>query len=432
MNCNVFTENLDKFIADDIPEYLKLDMKKHMMACQSCRMFYEEELLIEKALYDTLNVDDIIFESQKQNIMSKIDANKYKKSNTINFKMYRNLLKIGVPIAAAITIALFMNPLSSFQKDNGAIQQIAKDNTKIPQEQSDTNVSGDTSKPGIQHEDGTGLLEEIAKVPSSQDKAGLNSNEKTFDNHDINKGLNSNAGNHIGNNSDKETITNPGGQNSNNPVNNGEAINDNDKPNEDTDDGNTDDNIDVPSIDDENELPEDIPSLAVSGVQPAFVAEGLSLRVPLSFTKEPLDLSVQYKLLDYWNESPDKSFAYYLLRNEDLLYVRDVLNKENWCLELKIDHREATPKYIGWDDNDTIFIVFQESEGEINFGEELYIVDVKTGDALMIYRTFDSKRSIVDIKREGKNIKLKINANKYDNYSNSYDEYTVYNVPTDV
>lgn len=432
MNCNVFTKNLDKFIADDIPEYLKLDMKKHMMACQNCRMLYEEELLLERALYDTLSVDDIIFESQKQNIMNKIDVNKYRKNNTINFKMYKNLLKIGVPIAAAITIAFFMNPLSSFQNGNGTIQQIAKDNTKIHQNQIDNNVPRDQSKLEIQQKDETKTIEKIAKVSNNNDKIESNSNEKIFDKHDANKDSYINAGGHIGNNSDKTSVTKPDDGNSHNPVNNGEAINDNEKPNEDVDDKNTSDNIEEPIVDDDKELPEETPSLAVSGVQPAFVAEGLSLRVPVSFTKKPLDLSVQYKLLDYWNESPDKSFAYYLLRNEDMLYVRDVLNKENWCLELKIDHRESTPKYIGWDDNDTLFIVFQESEGEINFGEELYTVDVKTGNALMIYRTFDSKRSIVDIKREGENIKLKINTNKYNNYSNSYDEYTVYNVPTDI
>jgi hypothetical protein len=164
-----------------------------------------------------------------------------------------------------------------------------------------------------------------------------------------------------------------------------------------------------------------------------FGRVGVPVRIPIIFNKKPVDVSLQYKLLGLWNESPDKSFGFYLPKEgeypEERLYIRDVYNKSNWYLELNFAYRKAKPKYIKWDSENSLFIVFEGKENEVNCAEELYMVNVKTGEALMIYKVLNDNKGIVDVVRENDDIKIKIDIDKYDDHNEIYEESIIYDAP---
>lgn len=423
MNCRVFTENLERFIEEDMPEELKKEMKAHMISCESCRRLYEDELFIEKAFKEALSIDDVIFESQKDKIMSKIDKIKYVKSYHKNYKVYKSLLKIGGPIAAAIAFIVLINPLSRFQIiTNKSAEKTAQEN-KVE--------TYDNIYPS-QDKKETNKAKDIAIIDKSNEKfvadnttKGLSENRETESIPEENI-------------SNKQAITQDA--NVSNGINNNigkDTVKEIDK------DTNKELNMEIaqePLLENDDETRQENNGFAVEEIEeeqkkiwPSFAGGGIPLRIPVNFNRKPVEVSMQYKLLDLWNVSPDKDFGFYLPSEESYpegrLYIRDIYNKENWYLELSFAHRKAQPKYIKWDNGDNLFVIFKESKNELSYGEELYMVNVRTGDALLVYKVVSDNKSILEVSRENNDIRLKIDVNKYDNHNKVYEEYMIYDVP---
>ena len=432
MNCRMFREKLNSFISGDVPEELTKEMQIHMLSCELCRRLYEEELFIEKAFEEALNFDDIVFESQKDKIMSKIDKSKYASNGHKDYRPYRNMIKIGAPIAAAIAFIVLINPISRFNIiENNQISKGTQENKLGVQEnmklkQNEKNINADLSnkvnekfsiKSSPENMGGDSLKKDLPKKIAKSNS--VSKQEKVVGRDDKTEGslnieLNGNINDEY-KSSSNSTV--------NGTVKEGEAL---DKA-EGADGGiNTllpeDNKIAVEEIEEDQKK-----------IKLLFARVGVPVRIPIIFNKKPADVSLQYKLLDSWNQSPDKSFGFYLPKEgeypEERLYIRDVYNKSNWYLELNFAYRKAKPKYIKWDSENSLFIVFEEKENEVNYGEELYMVNAKTGEALMIYKVLNDNKGIVDVVRESDDIKIKIDTNKYDKDNKIYEESIIYNAP---
>ncbi|QGU96451.1 hypothetical protein GOM49_16295 [Clostridium bovifaecis] len=324
MNCRVFTERLDRFITGDIPEDQKKEMQIHMISCESCRRLYEDELFIEKAFIEALSIDDTIFESQKDKIMSKIDKNKYVKSYRKDYKVYKNLLKVGGPVAAAIAFILLINPLSRFQIiNNKSAEKVAQEskietyNSIYPaQDKKETNeakdattihksnekfTANDTTKSLSKNKDAENALED--NITSKQD-AAVN----------IDGEIKSKVSGEVSNNVKRETIKEIDkdiNENISEGIAQGPSIRDNSGSDQ------INNGFTIQEIEEEQKK-----------VWPSFAGGGIPLRIPVSFNKKPVEVSMQYKLLDLWNVSPDKNFGFYLQNEESYpegrLYIRDI------------------------------------------------------------------------------------------------------------
>lgn len=425
MNCRLFKEKLEDFIRDDISEILKKEMESHMLSCSHCKRFYEDEIFINKAFEETLSIDEIAFKSQKDRILESIDKNRYNKTTYKSYKFYRSILKTGAPIAAAIAFILLINPLSKLQIiDNSANQSVQETEDKTI----NNNVYRD-SKNRIAMGDDTDKSDKLSKkstgeIIAEKSDGIISVNDSSKKNNNIKEEANV-IEDIIGNEDDS--------------MNTGKhPITEDDKGMENIEDidnvGEVPENSGNEKIEQDNEEPiiEEIDD-NVKEVLPSFGRLGISLSVPLNFPKTIVDSNTQYELLGSWNQSLDNKFDFYLPKrqsyNTERLYIKNLFNKDMWYLDLASPYREMKPKYIKWDNNDNLFIVFEEAINETICREELYIVNAETGDALMIYKVLDDSKSIIDVTRENNNIKLKIDINKYDN-NDFYQEYTVYDAPS--
>jgi hypothetical protein len=431
MNCKVFMENLNSFVSEDIPRKLAKEMQIHMLSCESCRRFYEEELFIEKAFEEALNFDDIVFESQKDKIMSRIDKDKYAGTGHKDYRSYRNMIKIGGPIAAAIAFIVLINPISRFQIiENNQISKGTQENKpgvqeNIKPQQNKKNINTDLSdkmneefsiKPETENM-GRGSLKKGLSKKIAQSNSASKQEEAAGINDKIEDSLNTELNGNINDKYNSSNSTVDG------IVKEGEVTDKTENIDTDRNPSSPEDNgIAIEEIEEDQKK-----------IKSFFARGGVPVRIPIIFNKKPADISLQYRLLDLWNESQNKSFGFYLPKEgeypEERLYIRDVYNKSNWYLELNFAYRKAKPKYIKWDNGNTLFIVFEEDENEVNCGEELYIVNVKTGEALMIYKVLNDNKGIVDVVRENDDIKIKININKYNDHNEIYEESIIYNAP---
>lgn len=429
MRCKLFTEKIDSFISGEMPEEFKTEMKIHMLSCEECRRLYEDELFIEKAFEESLNMDDIVFKSQKDKIMASIDKNKYNNVHTKEHRVHKSWIKVGAPIAAAITFIVLINPSSKFKVLDKAATNKVIEEVKSQAENSDMSSSNNAAS--SKENSIAGNDDSISyKVEDSQSNNASNMSEESSNSildHDIEKEVafiddtrtadedNRNQEEVKGNSSDNNIIE--------------------------------EENKDIVIVDKESEEPKNIGNennnqgveeSVVEKIEdskkeiiPSFAKAGITLRVPLSFSKKMVNSSIQHELLNSWEQSLDKKYNFYLSNKEAntvrKLYIQDLYSKNMWCLELTFPYREVYPKYVKWDSNSNVFVVFEEIINETTYREELYTVNVETGEGFMIYKVLDDNKSIVDVTRDNNNVKLKIDNNKYDNINKSYEEYTINN-----
>ncbi|MDF2674248.1 MAG: hypothetical protein K0R09_2516, partial [Clostridiales bacterium] len=108
ISCLSFKKRLNDFINNSITDDLKTSMEDHVQNCELCQTLYEEELKIEKAFKDVINIRNINFNSSRDEIIKGIDKNRYNKSfsNKLFYRVKRNI------IAYAASAVLFFSIVS--------------------------------------------------------------------------------------------------------------------------------------------------------------------------------------------------------------------------------------------------------------------------------------------------------------------------------
>ncbi len=104
ISCLTFKKRLYDFIYGSISEDLKRSMEDHIQNCVDCQKIYKEEIQVEKAFKDVINIRTAKFSSSRDEIMKYIDKNRYNKSfsNKLYFRMKKNIV-----VYAASAVLLF-------------------------------------------------------------------------------------------------------------------------------------------------------------------------------------------------------------------------------------------------------------------------------------------------------------------------------------
>lgn len=379
MNCNIFTENLSKFIEDDLEEGMKFKMEEHMMQCEACRQLYDEELLMEKAFAEALSFEDVSFSSQKEQIMSKIDENKYK-SYTPKI-VNRGLLgyfKIVGPIAAAILFVVLINPISRFKvmddlstenKESlkkAAIEDKANSSNNYIQsvetgDKQDTSISMKEDNPGAKEEVSSKNISE-----NTNNNVTITSTETTEDNNI--------AALDIQDNSNTEENGDKGGNNKMNSI----------------------------------------------------AGETEDLNKSITFEKQIISSENLNKSFNNNIKSPYSDLSASIADKKDSsieeIYIEDINKKVRWSLNEDFKDRSVFTSFIKWADNENLFVIIDEVRDNIIISEELYVLNVNNGKAIEVYEIRNNNKKIEDVNKVNEDIELKLSGIKDDNQEKVYVE----------
>jgi hypothetical protein len=108
-----------------------------------------------------------------------------------------------------------------------------------------------------------------------------------------------------------------------------------------------------------------------------------------------------------WENFPDgKSSAVIDVRPEGdvdfgihLIYIKNTTTNEIVKYEVINNERQYTPRNIEWWDNEHLIIVAGLGYGTIEYGSEVYSLDVNSGKLSSLYQRKDKKYQILDVKK---------------------------------
>ncbi|MGY0373481.1 DUF4652 domain-containing protein [Clostridium sp. JNZ J1-5] len=387
MNCSIFTENLEAYIARDIPEDLALMMDEHILECETCRELYKEEILLENAITEALSLEDVILESQKDKIMNRIDKNKYKiTTNNIEKVNKMRYFKITAPIAAAILFIILINPTKIFEnfesksnslkQENSISSQDIKDavnpsNNIVMKDKEETN-----SKKTADLKEGSNLEEKETSIEKSN-----NISKKDIIKDNTKNQLNNRQETSSKIENDKAIDTSK--ENDNEPINN-------------------------------------------------FVDDNKNLEMQVKFHKNYVNDKEIVKSLGGGIKSPNDKFIASIKKSDiylEKIYIKDLIKNETWSLETNINDKKSLPNYIEWWDDEKLFVVIRDKKDDY-LTEKLYMLNVNNGIAYKVYTLSDSNRGIIDINKiDDNDIELKVRINPNDNQDKDYMEsYIIHNI----
>lgn len=387
MNCSIFTENLEAYIARDIPEDLALMMDEHILECETCRELYKEEILLENAITEALSLEDVILESQKDKIMNRVDKNKYKiTTNNIEKVNKMRYFKITAPIAAAILFIILINPTKIFEnfesksnslkQENSISSQDIKDavnpsNNIVMKDKEETN-----SKKTADLKEGSNLEEKETSIEKSN-----NISKKDIIKDNTKNQLNNRQETSSKIENDKAIDTSK--ENDNEPINN-------------------------------------------------FVDDNKNLEMQVKFHKNYVNDKEIVKSLGGGIKSPNDKFIASIKKSDiylEKIYIKDLIKNETWSLETNINDKKSLPNYIEWWDDEKLFVVIRDKKDDY-LTEKLYMLNVNNGIAYKVYTLSDSNRSIIDINKiDDNDIELKVRINPNDNQDKDYMEsYIIHNI----
>ena len=414
MNCKKFQEMLDSYVGGELSEELKLQMEEHLINCEECNELYNEELFIKSSIIEALDLDNIVFESQKDKIMSSIDKNKYSRTsinNRADIYRFTKYFKIGMPVAAAIVFVLLLNPIERFKvfenrssrissEDTGSIHTVEEpiiNNTNDSARA--TNVQEDSSKKAdiaLEKEKSN----EIKIDNSANEKVALKEKEKNSDENVKQPGNkleaeDNNKGN-LSNSSDNALALADEKQNENNSSTGNLGLQ-------------AEDNTNIEETDNIDDLANNIYYEKETDVNIRFNKK--------LYMDDPIT-----KVASGWTESPNKQFQSLIKINDvylDKIYIKDTSRNIVWSMEKDNNPNNSVPKFVEWYDNENIFVVMNGTEDNVK-KEELYLLDVAKGNGTMLYKLYGGSKSIVGINKiNTNNVELKLQLNSNDNYLDS-------------
>ena len=105
MSCEEFRDRLMEYIEEELSAIEMQEMEQHIKLCSHCRKAYERRVELICTFDEVINDESITFNSRKNNIMSSIDKDKYKKPPVNKLKqIILNNKKYMVQVAAAVLI----------------------------------------------------------------------------------------------------------------------------------------------------------------------------------------------------------------------------------------------------------------------------------------------------------------------------------------
>lgn len=129
MNCNECKDRIIEYIDGTLSEEMDYEIKKHLLECESCSKYYEEEILIDKAFSEELKLENMNFNGSRNKIMASIDREKYNKGGLKIMKRKSNYGK-GIAIAAVFFLLGFLTPMATKYLGSGANKESASIQTK--------------------------------------------------------------------------------------------------------------------------------------------------------------------------------------------------------------------------------------------------------------------------------------------------------------
>jgi len=100
-----------------------------------------------------------------------------------------------------------------------------------------------------------------------------------------------------------------------------------------------------------------------------------------------------------------------------IIYIKNINSKEITKYEVINNERQFTPRNIEWMDNDHLIIVAGFGYGTIEYGSEVYSLNINSGELTTLYQIKDKKYQILDFKVVGKDLILELIIYNDDTYN---------------
>lgn len=100
-----------------------------------------------------------------------------------------------------------------------------------------------------------------------------------------------------------------------------------------------------------------------------------------------------------------------------IIYIKNINNNEILKYEVINNKRQFTPRNIEWWDNDHLIIVAGHGYGTVDYGSEVYSLEVNSGVLSTLYLEKNKKHQILDFTVVGKDLILKLLIYNDDNYN---------------
>lgn len=418
MNCKEFQEMIELYVNEELPGEFSQQMLEHLSECDECNEIYNEELFIKASIAEALELDNIVFESQKDKIMNSIDKNRYSKAytnNKVDFTKLMRYFKIGMPVAAAIAFVLLLNPIERFKLfENKSSSISSEDISSIHTDDKPIVNSTNNSAKSTNVQESSSKKADMAIEKANEINTDNSANGKVAlnnDNNDINvKEKNSNdstkqSGNKVEAKEDNEK--NVGSKDDNAFALAGDKQNENDSSSENSE-SQAEDDTNVEEIDN-NDLANNIYYEKETDINVRFNK--------MLYMDDPIT-----KVASGWVDSPNKQFQSLIKVNNvylDKIYIKDTSRNIVWSMEKDNNPTNSIPKFVEWYDDEKIFVVMNGTEDNVK-KEELYLLDVAKGNGTMLYKLYGGSKSIVGINKiNTTNVELKLQLNSNDNYLDS-------------
>ena len=90
------------------------------------------------------------------------------------------------------------------------------------------------------------------------------------------------------------------------------------------------------------------------------------------------------------------------------IYIKNINTNAIVKYEVINNERQYTPMNMEWWDNEHLIIVAGLGYGTIEYGSEVYSLDVNTGKLSILYKRKDKKYQILDVKKSGNDLILEL------------------------
>lgn len=156
----------------------------------------------------------------------------------------------------------------------------------------------------------------------------------------------------------------------------------------------------------------------------------------VKFTKQQLDKNVQPEFATSWINSPNKKISLCIegrgpdASEEGLgkIYAKDLSNGEKWSLEIMPSEEQNTPKFIQWIDDENVISIVGLGYGTVAIGGNLYKINVKTGEATVLYDTKTPKVQVISAKEASNKIEIQLLVYDDNEFTKTHTEKKVINL----
>jgi predicted anti-sigma-YlaC factor YlaD len=114
MDCQLCQKELDASHEGKMPDGMKVQVETHLENCQECTEYYKMTIITDKVMNEEKSMQSNPFLSTR--IMADIEELEQQKASVQSIPMFQKVLKpalIGISVAAAISVGIFMGSITS-------------------------------------------------------------------------------------------------------------------------------------------------------------------------------------------------------------------------------------------------------------------------------------------------------------------------------